>query len=58
MSEHSRAIAGAVGSAVLGLVIGWTGHSFTLDGRVVAIEHTLQRIESRLDGIAAAGVRQ
>lgn len=44
----------AVAGALVGAVIGWTGNALTLGGRVSAIEQTLIRIESRMDGRIAA----
>ena len=38
----------AAGAAVGGL-LAWSAHSFTTDGRLLAVEKTLERIERRLD---------
>ncbi len=54
MMEHA---AKAVMAALVGTVLGWGGHALTTAGRVDAIERTLQRIESRLDAIAATPAR-
>jgi hypothetical protein len=51
MGEHAgKAVIGALAGAVLG----WAGAALTTVGRVDAIERTLQRIESRLDGMVIA----
>ncbi len=38
--------------AVLGALLAWTGHSFTIDGELSALRHSVQRIEQRLDAWA------
>lgn len=44
----------AVLSAVVGALLGWSGKSLTLDGRVAAIEASQMRIEKRLDELVDA----
>jgi hypothetical protein len=45
-----------VGSALVGLLLGWGANALTLSGRVTAIEATLIRIEARLYPAAVASV--
>ena len=41
----------ALGAAIAGALLAWTAHSFTIDGELRAFEHSLTRIEARLDAI-------
>ena len=49
MSEVARIVVGAV----VGVVVGYTGHTLTFLGRIDAVEKSLTRIEARLDTMHA-----
>lgn len=42
----------AIAAAVVGGLVTWTAAALTLTGRVTAIEQSLLRIETRMDGQA------
>lgn len=44
----------AGGGALVGVLLGWTGHALTLQGRVAALEQGQTAIVVRLDALLAA----